>query len=195
MLNIDNKTFLCVIPGWTRHKHEVDRATAIFDMIDAKKKRLDFLNVQRAFPRYKRSDYRFYLQLLEEKLVAWVKKIHYHKSVISDEMMSVYFSAADIIIIPRIEVLNSGNVTLGAQFGKLVIGPGTGNIKEDLERLDQIVFGHNGISIAHKELNDAIRARLTAQFSEKLKRAIKETNSDNNILAVFNELFYTLKTG
>lgn len=49
-------------------------------------------------------------------------------------------SAADLVFIPRIDILNSGNVFLGLTFNKIVVGPAVGNIEEQLKELDLPVF-------------------------------------------------------
>ena len=53
------------------------------------------------------------------------------------DKLSSYFSASDLVIIPRTDILNSGNILLAAQFGKSTIGTGAGNMKELLILLGQ----------------------------------------------------------
>lgn len=43
-----------------------------------------------------------------------------------------YFAATDILVVPRVESLNSGVVFLGLAFGKRIIGPDVGSIGETL---------------------------------------------------------------
>lgn len=51
-----------------------------------------------------------------------------------------YFKAADVLVIQRIDQLNSGNLPLGFTFGKVVIGPSSGNIGEILQETGNPVF-------------------------------------------------------
>ena len=56
-----------------------------------------------------------------------------------------YLLASDVIFIPRIKALNSGNAFLGFTFDTIVVGPNIGNISEILKRLNYPVFNPNEI--------------------------------------------------
>ncbi|RMG41201.1 MAG: glycosyltransferase [Methanobacteriota archaeon] len=51
-----------------------------------------------------------------------------------------YFNASDAVIIPRIRILNSGNVIMGFTLGRCVIGPDTGVVGEILEETGNILY-------------------------------------------------------
>lgn len=51
-----------------------------------------------------------------------------------------YLNAADILVIPRIETLNSGNVALGFTFGRVVVGPDIGVVGEVLSATGNPVY-------------------------------------------------------
>jgi hypothetical protein len=51
-----------------------------------------------------------------------------------------YLNAADILLIPRIDELNSGNITLGCTFGIVVLGRDGGDIGEILSETGNPVF-------------------------------------------------------
>lgn len=59
---------------------------------------------------------------------------------IADEDIQLYFNAADILLIPRLYGLNSGNVTLGYYFKKVIVGPRVGNIQFSLEESGNPVY-------------------------------------------------------
>ena len=59
---------------------------------------------------------------------------------ISNDEVHYFFNAADILFIPMIKSLNSGNVALGFTFGKIVIGQDYGVIGEELRNHDNPVF-------------------------------------------------------
>ncbi len=72
------------------------------------------------------------------------------------EDLSLLMSAADAVIIPRIEILNSGNVFLALTFNLPVIGPAVGNVGEVLKDFNLPVFdpAYSGsIKMAIKELD------------------------------------------
>ena len=59
---------------------------------------------------------------------------------ISDEQVPDYFSAADVVLLPRLDILNSGNLPLAYYFGKVVVGPDCGNVGEILKETGNPVF-------------------------------------------------------
>jgi glycosyltransferase involved in cell wall biosynthesis len=52
--------------------------------------------------------------------------------VIPDDRVQYYTNAADVVVIPRVQILNSSSVALGFTFGKVVVGPNTGVVGEIL---------------------------------------------------------------
>ena len=60
--------------------------------------------------------------------------IDYLCNYMTDKELNYYLKAADIIIVPRINALNSGVLILGLSFGKIVVGPKTGNLTEILKK-------------------------------------------------------------
>lgn len=61
------------------------------------------------------------------------------------EKMSCLFSACDVVFIPRKKILNSGNLSMGFYFGKVVIGPDRGNVGEILRETGNPVFEPDNI--------------------------------------------------
>lgn len=62
-----------------------------------------------------------------------------YEQLTSDEL-SVRISAADVVLVPRKDTLNSGIVFLGLTFNKIVVGPAIGNIQEQLQDLGFPLF-------------------------------------------------------
>jgi beta-1,4-mannosyltransferase len=60
--------------------------------------------------------------------------------LISDYHLQYFYNAADVAVIPRLKILNSGNVPLGFTFGKVVVGPDTGVVGEILRETGNPVF-------------------------------------------------------
>jgi len=52
----------------------------------------------------------------------------------------LYLNAADVLLIPRLRVLNSGNITLGMTFGRVVVGPDSWDVGELLREMANPVF-------------------------------------------------------
>ncbi|HEX6924633.1 MAG TPA: hypothetical protein VF167_04360 [Longimicrobiaceae bacterium] len=59
---------------------------------------------------------------------------------IPDDEVQRFFKAADLLVISRLETLNSGNVQLGFGFGKVVVGPDTGVTGEILRATGNPVY-------------------------------------------------------
>jgi len=68
------------------------------------------------------------------------RTIQLHEGWIPDDEVQVYLRAADILVIPRLESLNSGNVALGFTFGRVVVGPDIGVIGEQLRQTGNPTF-------------------------------------------------------
>jgi len=52
----------------------------------------------------------------------------------------IYLNACDVLLIPRLKVLNSGNITLGLTFGKVVVGPDSWDVGELLKETGNPTF-------------------------------------------------------
>jgi len=76
------------------------------------------------------------------------------KELVSNEDLPVYFAAADVVFIQRINILNSGNIPSSFLFKKVVVGPDCGNISEILRATGNPTFDphdHRSIVTALKE--------------------------------------------
>ena len=60
--------------------------------------------------------------------------------VVSDEDLPYYYGAADVCFIQRVKILNSGNAMLPMLYGKVVVGPDTGNVGPLLREWGYPVF-------------------------------------------------------
>ncbi|QDV69536.1 hypothetical protein Poly24_32520 [Rosistilla carotiformis] len=59
---------------------------------------------------------------------------------VEEDDTQLYLNAADVLFIPRFHVLNSGNVTLGMTFGKVVVGPDSWDVGHLLRERGNVVF-------------------------------------------------------
>ena len=78
---------------------------------------------------------------------------------IPNEDLHLFLNASDVLFIPRIKSLNSGNVALGFTFGKIVIGQDYGVIGEDLKRNNNPVFNSGNIEDLEKVVDKAFELR------------------------------------
>jgi hypothetical protein len=76
---------------------------------------------------------------------------------VPDNMVATYLAAADAVIIPRTQTLNSGNVALGFTFGRVVAGPNEGVVGEVLRETGNPTFDANAPASVGSALDEARR--------------------------------------
>ena len=79
--------------------------------------------------------------------------------MVSAKELSLKMSAADLVLIPRRKILNSGNVFLGLTFEKVIIGPDCGNLSEQLKELGYPLFDPNSLSSVVSALNEGVKLK------------------------------------
>lgn len=84
--------------------------------------------------------------------------------------LSIRISAADIVLVPRRDTLNSGLVFLGLTFNKIVVGPAIGNIQEQLQDLGFPVFDPYSNASVLKAIYRGVKLNKDPnfQFSDKI---------------------------
>jgi hypothetical protein len=87
---------------------------------------------------------------------------------VSDEEISLMGSIADLILLQRLNILNSGNLPLGFHLGKVVVGPNTGNVGEQLTQTGNPTFEINSLESLPESLEKGI-VLAKAGFGEKNK--------------------------
>ena len=106
------------------------------------------------------------------------KRFKHCGSFVEDNKMQIYLNACDLLLIPRVESLNSGNVALGFTFGKLVMGPDYGVIGEELKATGNPVFK----SISQRTINETLELAVSLLDSDISKNnrnfAMNELNWD-----------------
>ena len=146
-LGIDKEALVVVAPGNIRSYKERDMVLKAFKSLEIKNKVLICTNVhleiRHDFPGRNRLK-----QVVDVKeiLKKSFKKKHqppeflFSYTFIPQEELELRLAAADIVLIPRINTLNSGNVFLGLSFNKKLVGPECGNIKEQLREQNLPTF-------------------------------------------------------
>jgi len=99
----------------------------------------------------------------------------FHYGFVEEEDTQLYLNAADILFIPRFHVLNSGNVTLGMTFGRVVVGPDSWDVGELLREMDNPTFDPDRPETAVGAVEQALRlARENAVPEANRRRALEE---------------------
>jgi len=85
-----------------------------------------------------------------------LKGIKFCNDVIPDDLMQYYFCAADVVLIQRLDILNSGNLPMAFHAGKVVVGPDVGNVGEILRETGNFTFDPHDMRSAVSSLQKAL---------------------------------------
>lgn len=112
--------------------------------------------------------------LLSCKVILWtlwykICGIKFSRKLINDELTEIYFCAADVILIQRPQILNSGNLPMAFSAGKAVIGPNIGNVGTILHETNNITF-----DIDYQEMLCSVLLEIEKCELEKIGRLNKE---------------------
>ncbi|ASW75058.1 hypothetical protein IQ37_00330 [Chryseobacterium piperi] len=164
------KDFIIIVPGGIRHQYEEDYVNKIFNNIKIKHKKLIYLRATHIDkPIKKITSRRFIFFKLKERYIQLFHKRVYKYKFLDSKILSEYFTAADLVILPRIDILNSGNVILGSQFNKLIIGPKIGNINEWLLKFNHISILPSSVD------NKSFSETITTEIKHHLENQSKHT--------------------
>ena len=87
-----------------------------------------------------------------------LKGIRFCNEAIPDDLMQCYFCAADVVLIQRLDILNSGNLPMAFHAGKVVVGPDVGNVGEILRETGNFTFDPKHTERAIDALKNALEA-------------------------------------
>lgn len=162
-LKIDKNALVVIVPGTIRGYRERDLILNSFKSLKKPNKVLICTNQHSEI----RFDFPGRIKLkriidIKKKLVTRFRAkyqppeyiITYDK--ISDEELELKMSASDVVLIPRINNLNSGLVFLGLTFSKIIVGPECGNIEEQLKEIGFPTFEPGSLSSVKKALEKGV---------------------------------------
>ena len=104
--------------------------------------------------------------------------IQFSNEVIPDELMQCYFRAADVILIQRVDILNSGNLPMAFHAGRVVVGPDVGNVGEILEETHNFTFNPADMDSAVTAVLKALEVSGTEKGVKNKEYAIRHWSSD-----------------
>ena len=105
-----------------------------------------------------------------------LKGIQFSNDVIPDDLMQCYFCAADVVLIQRLDILNSGNLPMAFAAGKVVVGPNVGNVGQILNETGNFTFDPHDIKSAVSALQKALTE--TTKGKENKTYATEHWSSD-----------------
>ncbi len=113
--------------------------------------------------------------------------IRIHDGFIDDNEIQYYLNSSDLVVIPRIKSLNSGNVALGFTYGRVVLGQNFGVIGEDLMKTGNPVF--NGFDL--EEIESSLKSAFDScenGLGMKNKKYAESTLSWDRISSMYVNL-------
>ena len=121
-----------------------------------------------------------------------INGLHCPTKFIDDHMLTIYFSACDMVMIQRHSVLNSGNLPMAFYAGKVVVGPNCGNVGQILKETGNPVFEPWSIDSALTAISEA-KELAKANYGEENRRyAMKHWTTDiivEELISSYNRLF------
>lgn len=113
-----------------------------------------------------------YGQQLAEQ-AAGVKGAILHQGFIENHLISVYFSAADVILLPFESILTSGSLILAMSYDKPIIAPMLTGVVETLGRATELLYNpqdEQGLLRAIQKSLDGDLSALTQQVRQECNR-------------------------
>ncbi|MCF1190811.1 hypothetical protein LRR18_04370 [Mangrovimonas sp. AS39] len=102
------------------------------------------------------------------------KKKRTNLGFIQEDEAHFYLNAADVLLIPRTNELNSGNITLGCTFGLVVVGKDSADIGEILKETGNPVFAVGDDESLNQAVNKAFELSKTNLGEQSKALAYKE---------------------
>lgn len=158
LLHIPNGRLVVLIFGRIRFREERYLLKSLFK--SAKNDGLIFL-VPSWLPFAKGRGVRGFLRKLYYRFRLYIMNMNGLVRVSDDfigvDQVQLYFNASDMVLIPRVDGLNSGNITLSFFFKKVVIGPDRGNISFELKESGNPVYDPNTVSSMRDSIKEGTR--------------------------------------
>jgi glycosyltransferase involved in cell wall biosynthesis len=148
-LNIPKNKKVILVFGAVRKSEEFDLILNSFNRLNLKEKFLliSNLNISKPLPVTPTQRINKFINTkIEKAKYNFAKKIKMNYGYVKNDDVQTYMNASDILFIPRINLLNSGNLYLGFSFKKVVVGPDIGNISEVLKANNNPIFNSKDIN-------------------------------------------------
>ena len=92
---------------------------------------------------------------------------------VSDDLLPYFYAAADLALVQRVKILNSGNVPLACLMKKVVVGPDFGNVGLLLDELENPKFDPNDESSIEKAVLQGLEYSLNGKGEKNYEYAKK----------------------
>lgn len=165
-LGIKQDEFMVLAAGEVRNKQELELAITLYKQLNIDKKHLLFQNLY-YLPEYRSRRINPYIKLKFD-IRRKFHKIDYSAGWKTPDEVSLFYAAADLVLISREINLNSGNVILAAQFNKPFVAMEAGNITEWTRALSQWVVSKETLEVPTLEQIEQMQASNPRERIEQL---------------------------
>ncbi len=139
-LGIANNSRVMLVFGAIRNDEERDLILKTFGSLKQKRKVLLVSKWRETLAKVSWIRLKYWLRDLNRLYYRLHPRYKFNYGFVEEEDTQLYLNAADVLFIPRLKVLNSGNITLGMTFGKVVVGPDSWDVGELLRETGNPVF-------------------------------------------------------
>ncbi|SDR69124.1 hypothetical protein SAMN04488552_0535 [Christiangramia echinicola] len=173
-LGIQKDAFVIIVPGQIRTHKERDMILKAFKGLEFKKRQKVLIatnmrtELRYDFPgRVRLKPFFDFQNFFKERFKGshTPPTFYFNYSHLDEKEYSLRFSASDMVLIPRINILNSGNIFLGLALNKIVVGPGIGNMEEILKQNGLPVFNPD----SHRSIKSAIEEGIKLSNSKEFE--------------------------
>lgn len=110
-----------------------------------------------------------------KQLIAKTERVHFYPFFVGDDQIHLYFSAADVVVLPYQNILTSGSAILAMTFGKPVIAPKLGSLPEVLGNAADLLYDANDA----QGLSFSLQKSVFCDLEELSDRTAKACNNLN----------------
>ena len=154
-LGIGENKKVILIFGTMRNEEERQFALNVFNDLDIENK---LLLVPSWYQRVnKRTPVKWLFSKIGILLDRPDKKLKLSQKFIHEDEIQMYMNAADVVFLPRFEVLNSGVLLLAYSFNKIVVGPSSGSVGEILALSKNPAFEVANVSDAALKIKEGLK--------------------------------------
>lgn len=192
-LSLNENDIVILVFGSIRNKEEYNLLMKAFRGFSC-----DYPKAKLIVPRMNFTQFKLRVPLFNKALKALLRAYYFANrkyvfgyNFVSEKRLPIYLQACDLVFIPRIDVLNSGNVFLGLTYGKTVVGPKLGNITETLTELELPVFDPNKIDSVIRALKAGLDISK-ADHMRGISGLIQKNYNSDSISLQYLKLFRDL---
>lgn len=192
LLGIDQESTVIIAPGNIRSFEERKMVVKSFNSLKINNKVLISTNMRTdlQYDFYGRVWLKKYIDIKKYFINRFKKKYQppkyiFNYGLMSAEDLCLRVASSDVVLVPRINILNSGIVFLGLTFGKVIVGPATGNIEEQLKELNYPVFNPNFVFSVTEALQKGIKLHMSGEYSETTLTKYQPINVANEYDRIF----------